>query len=433
MQRSYGAIFAGGIFTVAACSMPAQQATLPPGTALRIELDHSLRSHRGASVRGHLTEPLYLVDHQLIPANSLVSGKIGGTHPGSRQEHVQRLLAADFTPPRVPDIVFSSITVPAQGSVAAYTIPIDAPAVRTDASVLTLGTKTKKQSIKERIGAAFRKSKQDVSEGVKDRHYSEIVEKWAIGQLPYHPEILWRKTRYNADLATPAIAQDTSQPELPLEDLHGRLPQGALHARLTSPLTSETARRDDPVEAIITRPLLSADGSRLLVPEGTHLHGKVVQTKAARRFGHNGDLRFAFRNLDLPTADGPTQLTEIHGRLSAAETAPGQHVTIDEEGEVKASDGPAKYAEPLLLGVLAAAAGPDDEHPGTPRPGAATVSSNGFGLIARVVSLSTRNTSVIQGFAYYSLAKSVYFHFIAKGHDTTFPHDTEIEVTLSER
>ncbi len=82
------------------------------------------------------------------------------------------------------------------------------------------------------------------------------------------------------------------------------------------------------------------------------------------------------------------------------------------------------------------AATPDDGHHGEGTgvsPGATTVASNGFGLIARVVSLSTRNTNVLQGFAYYSLGKSLYFHFVAKGHDTTFPRDTEIQVTLSER
>lgn len=40
---------------------------------------------------------------------------------------------------------------------------------------------------------------------------------------------------------------------------------------------------------------------------------------------------------------------------------------------------------------------------------------------------------MIQGFACYSLAKSLYLNFLDKGHDTTFPHDTEVQVTLSER
>jgi hypothetical protein len=434
MHKSFGAIVGCSIAAVSPFSaLIAQNVTLPPATAFRVQLDHRVRSHVGATVAGHLTEPVYLVDHEVIPAGSLISGSIRGTHPGSKSIRIRRLLAADFTPPRLPDVVFDSITLPAIGNQGGRVIAIEASAVQTDANVLTLGTKKQKQSIKSQIGSYIKQRKEEASEGLKQHKVGEIIEKWAVGQLPYHPEILWSDTRFNADLAMAATIPDTSHPVLVTEDLRGRLPEGTLHARLVSPLTSETAKKGDQVDAIITRPLLSPEGARLLVPEGTHLHGVVVQTKAARRWGHNGDLRFAFRNLDLPTADGSSHPTEIHGRLSAAETSGGQHVSIDEEGQAKASDGPAKFAEPALLGVLALAGGPDDEHPGTAVPGAAGFSSNGFGLVARVISLSTRNTSVIQGFAYYSLAKSVYFHFIAKGHDTTFPHDTEIEVTLSER
>ena len=64
---------------------------------------------------------------------------------------------------------------------------------------------------------------------------------------------------------------DTPHATLPLADLRGRLPEGTLHARLISPLTSRSAKHDDPVEAIITQPLLSADRSKILVPEATHL------------------------------------------------------------------------------------------------------------------------------------------------------------------
>jgi len=437
MHKSFGAILGCTLVILTVSSvLQAQEVTLAPATALRIELDHRVRIRVGASVVGHLTEPIYLVDHEVIPASALVSGTIRGLHSGSRSDHVRRLLAADFTPPRVPDILFDSITLPGSGNHAACVIQIDAPAVPTDASILSLGTKKQKQSIKAQVVDMIKQRKDDATEMLKNHQYKEIMEKWAIGQLPYHPEILWSKARFNADLATPMSLPDTPHTTLPVEDLRGRLPEGALHARLTSPLTSQTAKRGDLVEAIITQPLLSADRSQILVPEGTHLHGVVVKAKAARNFGRNGDLRFAFRNLDLPTANGAVQVTEIHGRVSAAETAPEQHVTIDEEGQAQAGDGPGKYAEPIVLGILASVATPDPDHRGPGDgigPGAQTVSSNGFGLIARIVSLSTRNTQVLEGFAFYSLGKSLYFNLVAKGHNTTFPKDTEIEVTLSER
>lgn len=433
-MKSLQAGAAGWLVVVASmCHAQTQQVTLPAGTALRVELDKRVRIHVGAHVSGHLTQPVYLVDHEVIPAGAIVSGSIQSTHPAKTKERVRRLLAADFTPPRLPDVVFDSITLPARGEQRESTVAILAPAEQTSASVLTIGVKAKKRSIRQQVGDRIDQARQDAKDTIHDHHYWEIVEKWAVGQLPYHPEILWRKARFNADLSNAVAISDTPHPAFVQEDLKGRLPEGALNARLLSSLTSETARRGDLVEAVVTRPLMSADGHKLVVPEGTHLIGKVVQVQRARRLGRNGSLRFSFSGLELPTTEGGQKPLEIHGRLSAAETAPGERVTMDEEGEAKASDGPAKYAEPALLAVLAGGAGHDEHHAGTAAPGAAGYASNGFGLIARVVSLSTRDPHVVQGFAYYSLAKSLYFNFLDKGHDTTFPHDTELQVTLSER
>lgn len=435
MSKTFIAALSCGLASAAfPLSVSGQDVVLTQTTALRIEVDHRVRSHIGASVTGHLTEPVFLIDHEVIPAGTIVQGTVHHTHAASTKEHVRRLLAADFTPPRVPDITFESIALPVAGGTARI-VAIRAPAVRTDASVLTLGTQKQKQTIKVQIGDAIRQGKQSAKQRFGRRQIRETVEKWALGQLPYHPEMIWTGTRFNADLADPVTIPDTPHTMLPVADLGGHLPEGALHARLLSPISSETAKRGDPVEAMITQPLLSPDKTKVFVPEGTLLHGMVMEAKSARSFGRNGNLRFAFRKLDLPEGNGEVQSADIHGKLSAAETAAGQHVTMDEEGQVKASDGPAKYAEPLLLGALALAAHPDDDHGpgGSVNPGATTVASNGFGLIARVVSLTTRDTNVLQGFAYYSLGKSIYFHYVDKGHETTFPRDTEIQVTLSER
>ena len=213
MYKSFGAILSCTLAASAASpKLRAQEATLAPGTALRIELDHRVRSHVGAHVSGHLTEPVYLVDHQVVPAGALVSGVIRGLHPGPKSDHVRRLLAADFTPPKVPDVLFDTLTLPAVGTQGLRTIPINAPAVQTDAGVLTLGAKQKKQSLFAQARSAIKKAKDDTVDGLKHHEFTEAVEKYAIGQLPYHPEILWSKTRFNADLATPATLPDTPHP-----------------------------------------------------------------------------------------------------------------------------------------------------------------------------------------------------------------------------
>lgn len=411
----------------------AQQTTLAAGTALRVELDKRVRIHPGAVVSGHLTEPVYLVDHEVIPIGTTVSGTIRGTHAGKRKDHVRRLLAGDFTPVRLPDVVFDTLTIPSHGGLAESKLMIDAPAQQTNASVLTLGTAPKRRSLRQQVGDRVEQAKQETRDALKEHHYWEIIEKWAVGQLPYHPEILWRKARFNADLTAPIVIPDTAHSSLPIEPLHNSLPAGTIRARLISSLDSGITRRGDDVEAVVTKPLLTPDGTHLLVPEGAHLFGKVSQVKPASRFGRNGSLRFSFSRISIPGATATAESFEVHGKLSGAETARGERISMDDEGNAKANDSMTKYAEPALLAILAAGAAPDDSHPGTAAPGAAGYSSNGFGLVARVVSLATRDTNVIQGFAYYSLGKSIYFNFVDKGKDTTFPHDTEVEVTFSER
>ena len=415
-----------------ACAL-AQQGTLPVGTALRIELDTASRVHSNARVSGHLTQSIYLTDHEIIPAGALVGGIIRGTTPGPRKEHIQRLLAADFTPPRIPEVVFQTLSIPAQGSRPATTLNIDAPGRMTTMTVLTLGTHNRKQSLRQRVENVIKQRKQDVEGMIRKPRVVEMVEKWAIGQLPYHPTILWSDTYFNADLRAPLMLGDLPHPTLPVEDLRGRLPEGTLVARLLTPVSSATATHGDSVEAQVAEPMFSPDPSHLLVPEGTHLFGTVVQSRSARSLGRNGSLRFTFNKLDLPTADPESKPLSIHGRLSVAETAPGEHTVLDEEGQTKATDGPGKLAEPAVLAVLAVAATPDDHDHGTADLGSSTVASNGFGLIARVLSLTTRNAGVVQGFAYYALGKSIYYRFLDKGHDTTFDKDTELHVTLSAR
>lgn len=130
MKTVRAGIFGGLVIVAMSCASRAQQVTLRPGTALRVELDKRVRIRVGAQGTGHLTKPIYLVDHEVIPAGAPVSGSIRSTHPARTKDHVRRLLAADFTPPRLPDVVFDSVTIPAQGSRTSSTAAIVAPAER---------------------------------------------------------------------------------------------------------------------------------------------------------------------------------------------------------------------------------------------------------------------------------------------------------------
>ncbi len=238
--------------------------------------------------------------------------------------------------------------------------------------------------------------------------------------------------QYDADLTQPlSIPQQNAPTPLPLQALGDEPPTGIIEARLTQDLASGTVRQGASVNAVLTRPLLDPTQKEIVLPEGTHLTGSVLQAKPARWFARNGKLRFAFRSIELP-AGSEQQATEhtVHGLMTAAEAAPGQVVSVDSEGGAKAGSDKNKYLAPLALGVLAAASMDGDEASDVFKSG---VVSNGFGLVARVVTMAASNRGLAQGFAYFALSKSIYKRWIAKGHEVTFPKDTRLEVELAER
>jgi hypothetical protein len=175
------------------------------------------------------------------------------------------------------------------------------------------------------------------------------------------------------------------------------------------------------VEATVTRPVFDSDHN-LLVPEGATLEGVVTRAKPARSLGRNGQLRFGFRGLSDEAGT-----THVDGNLTGATGAKAENLTVDDEGNVRANPDKGKVLAPLLL-AFTAAIGHDDDG----GVGQTVVGSNGFGLIARFIAF-TNNKNVATGFGMYALAKSVYFRYLDRGHQVSFPRDTEVEVQLVSR
>ena len=70
---------------------------------------------------------------------------------------------------------------------------------------------------------------------------------------------------------------------------------GVIEARLTQDLSSATTKQGETVDAVLTKPLLDDTKKQVILPEGTHLEGVILQAKPARWFARNGKLRFTFR------------------------------------------------------------------------------------------------------------------------------------------
>src|SRR5262249_12336789 len=133
------------------------------------------------------------------------------------------------------------------------------------------------------------------------------LERLALAQSPYRPQYLDAGTSFDADLRQELAFGSESLPRQSLATI-GSLPtsEGTIHAWLSTPLSSSHSKKNDPVEAVLSQPLVA--GGQLFLPQGTKLQGTVLQVRPARWFGRNGQLRVAFRRIVLP--DGPIREVE---------------------------------------------------------------------------------------------------------------------------
>jgi len=397
------------------------QTTIPAGVPLRLQVDHRYRVHAGRHMEGHLIASVYSVDHRIIPANTLITGTILGMRRQRQASRVRALLNGQFTPPAVPAVEFDSLQL-SSGTV----IPIQTAATQRDATVVTMRTGEKKPGLRQQARDMIVAREREVIETLHHPDIGDRIEKWFYAQLPWSPPIIWNGTQYDVELTAPVTIPGSAPAPLPQAQIDGA-PIGVVEARLTTPLDSATDRHGASVTAILTRPLLTPDGKHVLFPEGAQMHGLVTLAQPARWFARNGCLRFTFRSIDNP---GSKEVAKIHGQLAAAESSSKEKVKINNEGTAASNSGPGKYLAPIALGVMATSAFDEDA---TSNPVHSGVDSNGFGFAARVLVMASANPVLLRSFALFAVSKSVYYRWVAKGHEIRFPRDTRIQILLNQR
>jgi hypothetical protein len=396
--------------------------TLPAGVPLRIRITRTAHLHIGSPVIGVLTEPIFLHDHLVIPSDSTVLGTVTAYAPPDRMLRTRALLNGDVTPLHDPVVTFTQLQPPAlSGSSSAPRSPqpiaISARATVRDTQLVRFLATSLHPSLVQQARDRAHSELQSLHDtflapGKKDRALRLLY-----SQLPYHPQRIWAGTGFIANLDAPLNLASAAPAPVPLAS-SASLDAITVDARLTTPLSSATSKAGDPVTATVTRPVFDPNHD-LLVPQGATLEGTVTRARTARRLGRNGELRFGFRGL----AD-EAGTVHLDGNVTGATGAKSENLTVDEEGNVKANPDKGKVLAPLVL-LWSATRGGD----GDSSMGYTVVGSNGFGIVARLVAFSN-NKNIATGFGMYALAKSVYFRYLDRGHQVTFPRDTEVEVQL---
>jgi len=417
------------VFTIAGAAYAQQPAlaplTLAKGVPLHVRVTRTAKLRTGALVEGVLAEPIYAHDRLVLPVGTVVHGTVSTYVPIEHQIRLQALLNGDVTPLHNPVVDFDTLHLAATGA----DVPLQSRALIRNLQIVRFSGKTKKPSLYQQGKTAVKQRFADTRDAVFGPNKKDRALRLLYSQLPYHPQRIWVGTQFIADLESPTPISLPVEPPILLAE-NPSLNGIKVNARLDSTIDSLGARKGDQVTAIVTQPVFDND-HHLLLAEGAELEGSVMQTKAARSFGRNGQLRFAFKGVKVDTTQPERK---VFGTLTAAEGAAGQNLTVDAEGNVQANPDGNRFVAPLLLAVTAVAARGDHDHrDGGGGIGHTTVGSNGFGLVARVIALTASNANVATGFGAYAFAKSIYFRFLVRGHEVTFLKDTQVEVQLSTR
>jgi len=408
---------------------PSIQLVVEAGTALRVALDKRITVKRiGQPVTGRLVEAVYAYDRIVLPPGTVVQGHIEKLESASRGVRVRTILAGDFTPPRRAILQFDTLVL-SDGR----TIPIHTSATEgTERVVLRVAetsTGTSASRAREKVAQEAKQTASIVTAPDK----KERLKVAGIRALPYHPLLLAKGTTYSARVLS-NLDFGSATPVTRARPGATPAPESILRAQLATAIGSATSTPGTRIEAVLTQPVFSADGT-LILPEGSRLTGAVTFSKAARRFHRHGQLRFLFETVQAPDRAPANLLASLY----AMESREGDRVSIDEEGGTTSSSSKARFAAPALaaLALFGATHGrldydTDGAGPEMQYGGAGSSAVGGFlGLGLFGIGINQLGRYVTVATAALGLTRTVYSAVFVKGRDISFPLDTPIQVQLA--
>jgi hypothetical protein len=426
---------------------PAVALTVSTGRAMEVLVtDQIAIKEVGQTVSGVLVEPLYAYDRIVAPAGTTVLGHIAALPAPSKAARTRTMLQGDFTPHRDVVLQFDTLVfddghrMPIETQVKA-TIPhlkrTEAPAPPASPEDEAGGAVHRaERAAKNQVHQAIASGKQtahDILGEITQPGRTARLKAALIERLPYHRQSIGANTGYEVEFLAPLeFGRVAASPSAPPGTRPA--PSSVLHARLMTPLDSSKTPKGTPIRAVVTEPVFSAD-HQVILPEGTLLDGEVTYAVAARRFHHNGQLRFLFEHVQVPGSGALPLLAS----LQSVHTSADDNVELDDEGSARMTDSKTRFIAPALS--LLALRGtldrgehldPDGDghviHDGNP----GAVSAGGFfglGLIG--IPLSHVAPPVGIALSVFGAARTVYRNVLAKGRDMQFPSDTVVRLQLA--
>ncbi len=416
----------------AASPAPTIQLDVAKDTPLQIALDKEVRlKNAGQALHGRIVEPVYAFDKLVIPVGTEVNGKVTAIDPVSAGKRTAAALDANFSPSRqfhvsfdeliLPDgknIPFQAAITPGSGQVLDFVSSANERAQNSNGAKDVAAEKAKqaKQAAKQEWQAAMQQVKQP---GKFHR-----FERYALAQLPVHPQYIDAGTVYFAELQQPLnFGNEPLTPELASSIGAAPPPGSFVHARLLTPLSSATSHNGDDVEAIVTQPLFA--GAHLIYPQGTRLKGTVLQVRPASHLARSGQLRIAFH--DMVLQDGVQE--KIEASLESVQAGRAQNVTLDAEGGAQAAPPKTRFLTTTVAVGLGAISFLGDTFGDTgPR---ASGGAGGYKLIGIAVGVAVHSQALGMAMGSFGAVRSIYTNFVARGPELVFPKNTAMQIGIA--
>jgi hypothetical protein len=400
---------------------------VPDGTPLQIALDREVRVRKiGEPLSGRVVQPVYVFDRLVIPVATVATGQITSISPVPGRTRALDALNADFSPTRKLAVAFHELVLP-----DGRHIDLHATVVPGSGQVIRLVTadEHKKNVAKDAAAkkmAQARAQWNDAMKQVKSPGRMHLVMRYAVAQLPVHPQYVDAGTLYSAEVSQPLDFGSESVSSKTLSTIGIEPPPGSLvHAVLLTPLNSASTQKSADVEAELSQPLV--DQGRLILPAGTRLRGAVLQVRPARRLHRNGQLRIVFREVILPNGSVQTVDTSVQGIQSDS----ADNVQLDSEGGAKSTSSKTRYVSTgASVGLaLIGQGGRNDVGDASPVAGGAT----GFKLIGLIVGVAFRSHTYGILMSAYGGSRSIYNNFLGRGRNIVFQKDTIMEIGFGSR
>ncbi len=451
---------------------------VPAGVPLRLYLTKRIPKREGAPVEAKVLEPVYVFDRQVIPAGAVVLGTVRRLEPVSRAQRTNAILAGDFTPLHRAPVEFTTLIMPDGRKLPLHT----AENVGLNSIVLSRPPKkrppnkqssaappktgvlgTGEQKVRDAIQAQIAQVK-TIPDLVRGPDKTEKIEDYLMAKLPYHPQKVRKGTRFDAELVDPLSFGSAAVTRESLA-LVGTQPQADIvaHIRLITPLDSASSKQGEAVAAVLSEPVFSAD-HKLILPEGTRVEGTMVVARRARWFHRSGQLRFNFRQIELPTevvslretidreaAETPAAIEQrpteektlkirTQATLQAVESTGKGSLKVDGEGGVEVKDSKTRFLAATAAVLIAQKAADNDagrDHLGhiggaDQNVGGRTVGGGfGFGLLGAAASQSSKYVGT--AFGYYGMAWTLYSTLIARGAEVQFGKNAVMDIRFNTR